>query len=166
MKESAATRAGAVGGGGAREVRLFRNGLLVKSRKGDVTGGAVEGCRVTAPGTATCEATIPVAAGETHHFVYDAAGRVVDEYGPAGWEHDRVYRGGVGLLATEEATATCRKTARQFVEAFFRGALDRAPTEAVFYKRGESRENFPPRPPPYFSSTANLQPARQERRHS
>ena len=69
------------------------------------------------------------ASGETHHFVYDAAGRVVSEYGPSGWERDRVYRGG-GLLATEEAVGTCRKTVAQFVEAFFRGALDRPPTAA------------------------------------
>jgi RHS repeat-associated protein len=69
------------------------------------------------------------AGGETHHFVYDIAGQIVAEYGPLGWERDRVYRGGQ-LLATDEAVGTCRKTVEQFVEAFFRGSLDRSPTPA------------------------------------
>ncbi|HEV2863860.1 MAG TPA: RHS repeat-associated core domain-containing protein [Pyrinomonadaceae bacterium] len=72
---------------------------------------------------------INTASGESHHFVYNTAGQVIAEYGPNGWERDRVYRGG-RLLATEEAVGTCRKTVGQFVEAFYRGALDRPPTAA------------------------------------
>lgn len=69
------------------------------------------------------------AGGETHYFIYDAAGQIIAEYGPAGWERDRVYRG-AELLATDEAVGTCRKTIGQFVESFHRGAFDRAPTDA------------------------------------
>lgn len=66
---------------------------------------------------------------ESRHFVYAVTGQVIAEYGPSGWERDRVYRGSA-LLATEEATGTCRKSIEQFVEAFYRGALDRPPTAA------------------------------------
>jgi RHS repeat-associated protein len=68
------------------------------------------------------------AGGETHYFVYDAAGQIIAEYGPNGWERDRVYRGGQ-LLATDEAVGTCRKTIEQFVESFYLGALSRTPTQ-------------------------------------
>jgi RHS repeat-associated protein len=68
------------------------------------------------------------AEGETHYFVYDAAGRVIAEYGPNGWERDRVYRNGE-LLATDEAVGTCRKTIEQFVDSFYLGALGRTPTQ-------------------------------------
>lgn len=67
--------------------------------------------------------------GETHLFVYDAAGQVIAEYGPNGWERDRVYRSGE-LLATDEAVGTCRKTIEQFVDSFYLGALGRTPTQA------------------------------------
>jgi RHS repeat-associated protein len=68
------------------------------------------------------------AQGETHYFVYDVAGQVIAEYGPNGWERDRVYRGGE-LLATDEAVGDCRKTIEQFVEGFYLGTLGRAPTQ-------------------------------------
>ncbi|MDQ3688043.1 MAG: DUF4214 domain-containing protein [Acidobacteriota bacterium] len=64
--------------------------------------------------------------GEWRHFVYDAMGRVVSEYGPGGRERERIYRGSQ-MLATEESTGACRKTIEQFVEAFYWGALGRQP---------------------------------------
>ncbi|HEY9283873.1 MAG TPA: caspase family protein, partial [Pyrinomonadaceae bacterium] len=57
-------------GGGARDVRLFRNGLLVKAWRGDVLSGAVEGCRPSGRGAAVCEATIPVVAGANELKAY------------------------------------------------------------------------------------------------
>jgi RHS repeat-associated protein len=94
-------------------------------RTTNVDGGAES----TAVYDGAGQRVVSTANGETHHFVYDAQGRVIAEYGPAGWERDRIYRGGQ-LLATDEAVGTCRKTVEQFVESFFRGAFDRPPTDA------------------------------------
>ncbi|MBC7933426.1 MAG: caspase family protein, partial [Rubrivivax sp.] len=59
----AATSAGsgARGGSGARDVRLFRNGSLVKIWRGDV---------LKSEPSATLEATVPIVAGENHFTAY------------------------------------------------------------------------------------------------
>ena len=69
VKESPATQARPAGSG-AHDVRLFRNGVLVKAWEGDVLGGAVKGCKVSSPGSATCETVIPVVAGENRLTAY------------------------------------------------------------------------------------------------
>ncbi len=66
---------------------------------------------------------------EYHHYVYDALGRVIAEYGSDGWVRDRIYRGGE-MIATDEAIGTCLKTIEQFVNAFYWGALGRFPSDA------------------------------------
>jgi RHS repeat-associated protein len=70
--------------------------------------------------------------GEWHHYVYDAMGRVIAEYGPSGTNpegglvRERIYRGGQ-LIATDEKVGLCRRTAEQFVREFYWGALGRQP---------------------------------------
>lgn len=95
------------------------------SRTTNLDGGA----ETTSVYDGAGQRVINTVGSESHHFVYAVTGQVIAEYGPSGWERDRVYRG-EELLATEEAIGTCRKTVEQFVEAFYRGALDRAPTDA------------------------------------
>ncbi|HEX8686014.1 MAG TPA: WD40 repeat domain-containing protein, partial [Pyrinomonadaceae bacterium] len=56
-------------GGGARDVRLFRNGLLVKVWRGDALDGS-SGCQPLGQGRARCEARVGVVAGENRLAAY------------------------------------------------------------------------------------------------
>jgi WD40 repeat protein/uncharacterized caspase-like protein len=58
-------------GSGARDVRLFRNGSLVKVWRGDAFRlGAKDGCKQESRGKVVCEATVPVVAGENRLIAY------------------------------------------------------------------------------------------------
>jgi WD40 repeat protein len=58
-------------GGGARDVRLFRNGSLVKVWPGDAFAlGEKEGCRQAGPGRVTCEAKVTLVAGDNRLSAY------------------------------------------------------------------------------------------------
>lgn len=57
--------------GGAQDVRLFRNGSLVKVWRGDVFAlGPNDGCRKPKPGQMVCAADITVVAGENRFSAY------------------------------------------------------------------------------------------------
>jgi len=64
---------------------------------------------------------------EWHHYVYNAMGQIISEYGPDGVVRERIYRGGE-MLATTEAIGVCGRSIRQFVESCYWGALGRQPT--------------------------------------
>lgn len=57
------------GGSGARDVRLFRNGTLIKMWNGDALAGDGH-CSTTTPGAAVCEATVTVVAGRNVFTAY------------------------------------------------------------------------------------------------
>ena len=58
--------------GGVRDLRLFRNGILVRLWRGDLLDeqGSVAGCEPAGQGRVVCEATIPVVAGENRLTAY------------------------------------------------------------------------------------------------
>ncbi len=57
--------------GGARDLRLFRNGSLVKVWRGDLLAqSGQEGCKQAGGGKVICQATIPIVAGENRFTAY------------------------------------------------------------------------------------------------
>lgn len=56
---------------GAQDLRLFRNGSLVKIWHGDSLAlGQKDGCRRTQPGRVACTVDVPIVAGENHFTAY------------------------------------------------------------------------------------------------
>ncbi len=81
------------------------NNRLTKTFDADGTG------RTSGVYDATGQRVQVTIEGEWRHFVYDALGRVVSEYGPEGRERERIYRGSQ-MLATEKSTGACRNSGR------------------------------------------------------
>jgi len=109
-----------------QKFRQWRYGYDANSRvvhSSDVDGLAVSTAGYDSAGQRTHTTIGP----EWHHFIYDALGRVIAEYGIEGWTRDRIYRGGE-MLATVESRSLCRKTLEQFVQAFYWGVLGRFAT--------------------------------------
>jgi WD40 repeat protein len=58
-------------GSGAQDLRLFRNGSLVKVWRGDLLSGQdIAGCKAGAQGGMVCEASIPIIAGDNRLLAY------------------------------------------------------------------------------------------------